>query len=72
MDDEVRTAARAAYRLGILDVALDEEVLDVLNVSPKGVIAASLTGERQYRLEALEHVGITRDDLRDLEIGKHT
>lgn len=65
-----RIAARAAYRLGMLDALLHPDVIGTL--MPAAIVTESLTGEREHRLHELEHVGIRRDDLSDLELGEGT
>jgi hypothetical protein len=55
-NSDTHAAVRAAYRLGVLDVLLHEDVIGSLN--PPALITASLTGERQARMNALESLGI--------------
>lgn len=62
---ERRTAARAAYRLGMLDALLHPET----GLELPGILRRSLKGEREYRIAELNEIGVKVDDLKDLALG---
>jgi hypothetical protein len=59
-------AARAAYRLGLLDALLHEDVQNALK--PAGIMVNSLTNERDYRLNELRETGVDTGSLSDLRL----
>lgn len=68
MSADTQTAARAAYRLGLLDALLHPDVVG--RVELPGIFVRSMTGERQYRMDELKSVGIDLDTFSDLNLGE--
>jgi len=60
------TAARAAYRLGLLEAMLHPDTIEALE--PPGIIVEQMRGERTWRLLELAGVGLTPEDLDDLRL----
>jgi hypothetical protein len=54
-------AARAAYRLGLLDAMLHKDVVEALK--PPGIIVESMRGEREHRIRELSSVDVSMDSL---------
>lgn len=55
-EGHVNDVAYNAYRLGVLDVMLSQDVVNALN--PPGIIVASLEGEQRFRVSLLETYGL--------------
>lgn len=64
--DDVTAAARAAYRVGLLDALLHSDVREAMK--PAGILVRSFEGERHYRFHELESVGIKPEDLEDVRL----
>lgn len=56
-------AAKAAYRLGLIDALLHEDVLEKMGMP--GIFIESMKGERSHRLGELASEGVTANDLDD-------
>lgn len=65
-DTKQRAAARAAYRIGMLDAMLHPDVLDGVDVP--GIFKEQMRNEREYRLRELAAEGVTADDLADMRL----
>lgn len=59
-------AARAAYRIGLIDALLHEDSREALQ--PPGIVIRSLEGERVHRLRELSAVGVEESDLEDIKL----
>lgn len=65
-DVELIELVRSAYRLGALDVMLDEDVIAA--IKPPGLIKQSFKGERELRLDELEIAGLSVETINDLRL----
>lgn len=63
---KAQIAARAAYRIGLLDVMLHPDVMKKFN--PPGILIRNMEGEREARLGELQSVGVEYKALEDLTL----
>lgn len=63
---KAQVAARAAYRVGLLDVMLHSEVIEKFNTP--GALVRNMKGERRWRLEELKEAGVDFKMLEDLTL----
>jgi hypothetical protein len=63
---DAEIAARAAYRIGLLDAMLHEDSIKAL--TPPGIIVQNMRGERKYRISELESIGVSMEKLEDLTL----
>lgn len=63
---KAQVAARAAYRVGLLDAMLHSEVIEKFKTP--GLLVENMKGEREFRLEELESVGVEYKALEDLSL----
>lgn len=63
---EVEQAARAAYRMGLIDAILHPDVKDAL--APPAIVIESLKGEAKVRRGELGAVGVEMSALADMRL----
>lgn len=61
-------AARAAYRIGLLEAMLHPDTIEALK--PPGIIEAQFRGELAFRKLELEEAGVKYEVIEDMSLGR--